>query len=42
MTGGEMVKKKVKAARRAGWALVERVPKTAPKTAVFCHHFTGT
>ena len=34
--------RKVKVARRAGWALVERVPKTAPKAAVFCHLFTET
>jgi hypothetical protein len=33
--------KKVKAARRAAWALVERAPKTAPKGAVFCRLFTG-
>jgi hypothetical protein len=39
---GARAYKKVKAARRAGWALVERVPKTAPKAAVFCHLFTGT
>jgi hypothetical protein len=27
----------------AGWALVERVPKTVPpKAAVFCHLFTAT
>jgi hypothetical protein len=32
----------VKAVRRAGWGVVERVPKTAPKGAVFCHPFTGT
>jgi len=31
-------KKKVK----SGQALVERVPKAAPKAAVFCHLFTGT
>jgi hypothetical protein len=29
--------KKVKAARRTGWALVGRVPKTAPRDAVFFH-----
>jgi hypothetical protein len=33
----------VKAARRASWPLVERVPKTnPPRAAVFCHLFTGT
>jgi hypothetical protein len=25
-----------------GWALAERVPKTAPKAAIFCHPFIGT
>ena len=25
------------AARRTGWALVERMPERAPKTAVFCY-----
>jgi hypothetical protein len=24
-----------------GWAVVERVPKTAPEAGVFCHLFTG-
>jgi hypothetical protein len=32
----------VKAARRAGWGVVEGVQKTVPKGAVFCHLFTGT
>jgi hypothetical protein len=27
---------------RAGWGVVERVPKTAPKGVVFCHLTTGT
>ena len=30
-----------KAAKHAGWALVERVPKRVSQTAVFCHIFTG-
>ena len=34
--------KKVKAARHAGWGVVERVPKTAPKGAVFCRLTAGT
>jgi hypothetical protein len=29
-------------AEGSGWGVVERVPKTAPKGAVFCHLFTGT
>ena len=29
----------VKAARRAGWVVVERVLKTAPKGVVFCPRF---
>jgi hypothetical protein len=40
--GAPEPKKKVKAARRAGWGVVERVSKTAPKGAVFCRLFTGT
>jgi hypothetical protein len=35
-------KKGLKRPRRAGLGVVERVPKTAPKGAVFCHLFTGT
>jgi hypothetical protein len=41
-TLGERSLKKIKAARRVGWALVDRMPKTAPQSAVFCHPFTGT
>jgi hypothetical protein len=35
-------KKRLKRSRRAGWGVVERVLKTAPKGVVFCRLFTGT
>jgi hypothetical protein len=40
--GASGPKKRLKRPDAAGWGVVERVPKTAPKGAVFCRFFTGT